>query len=118
MITYNVCAYSEQKEVLSIIYQLFKHGDVSILDISTTTKFCPLVAPNNQQASTLLFSVFISTLQKTIKPDEEEQVFLNETIEQALRSTNPLQLTSFCRCIASVINKWKDGMIIMIIQLE
>ncbi|KAI8882460.1 hypothetical protein K501DRAFT_285853 [Backusella circina FSU 941] len=100
----------DQKKVLSTVYQLFKNGDVSILDISnpTTAQFCPLVAPNNQQASTLLFSVFISTLRKTVKLEDEEFVFLDEMIHQALRSTHPLQLASFCRCIASVINKWKD----------
>lgn len=94
------------------MFKLFKEGDLQILDIHSGATFCPLLAnaPESQIPCTQIFGTMICAIRKDVLlPIESTELFLNELVEEALKSQNETQVISLARIIASIINKWKDG---------
>ncbi|KAI8997791.1 Dos2-interacting transcription regulator of RNA-Pol-II-domain-containing protein [Pilobolus umbonatus] len=104
--------YKEEQEVyIQEIFRLFSEGDLSIIHASQNMDFHPLTADisQNQVACTQLFSTFVCALKKGVSlPVTSKFTFLNEIIEQALRSTYPVQVEAFGRLIGSLVNKEKE----------
>ncbi|CEP08803.1 hypothetical protein [Parasitella parasitica] len=102
---------SEQEDNAVQIFKYFKDLDLSHLDLEATPTFSPLSAQASkaQAACTLLFATTISSLRKNVAmPITSKNVFLDEIVDQALKSTNQRQILAFSKITASVINKWKD----------
>lgn len=97
------------------MFKYFKDLDLSHLGLTATPGFCPLSAQasNAQAACTQIFATVISSFRKNVSmPIESNESFLDDIVAEALRSTHQAQIIAFSRIIASVINKWKDGMLI------
>ncbi|KAI9483867.1 MAG: Dos2-interacting transcription regulator of RNA-Pol-II-domain-containing protein [Benjaminiella poitrasii] len=110
----------EQKEFIALILKYFKTTDLTDLGLRATSDFHPLLscASEPQAACTQLFATVISACRKDVaSPTEDPSApvnnstytsFVNQVLEEALKSTRQAQIVSFSRMIASVLNKRKN----------
>lgn len=108
----NLSLSSEQQEYIIPMFRLFKDGDLSVLQIESDTKFCPLSqdAPECQAVCTQIFSTIVSALRKDVAlPAESTETFLDYMVTESVNSSSHVQIASLSRIVASIINKWKDG---------
>ncbi|KAI8354611.1 Dos2-interacting transcription regulator of RNA-Pol-II-domain-containing protein [Choanephora cucurbitarum] len=103
----------EQKEYAIKIFKYFKDGDLSEFGMifNNDINFCPLSAntSNAQAACVPIFAAMISAVHSNeLLPIESEARFLDFVVNEALRTTRETQLVSFCRILASILNKWKS----------
>lgn len=104
--------FSEQQEYIIPMFKLFKDGDLTVLQIKSDTKFCPLSqdAPECQVVCAQIFSTIVSALRKDVAlPIESTENFLDYLVAESLNSSSDVQIASLSRITASIINKWKDG---------
>ncbi|OBZ91052.1 MMS19 nucleotide excision repair [Choanephora cucurbitarum] len=103
----------EQKEYAIKIFKYFKDGDLSEFGMifNNDISFCPLNAntSNAQAACVPIFAAVVSAAHfNELLPIESDAYFLDFVVNEALRTTCEIQLVSFCRILASILNKWKN----------
>lgn len=94
------------------MFKLFKENDLSTIDVSGNAKFDPnsVNASDATAACAQMFSTIVCSLRKEVKiPMESNESFLNDVVERAVNNSHQPQVTSLARIVASVINKWKEG---------
>ncbi|OAD79724.1 hypothetical protein PHYBLDRAFT_179221 [Phycomyces blakesleeanus NRRL 1555(-)] len=103
---------TSQKTHLDRAFNLFIHGDLSALKISSSTPFVPLETSSSdaQKSTTYLFSAIVNTCRKEVTyPVESLENFIDRLVNLALGTNHHGQLTSLVRIVGSLINKWKDN---------
>lgn len=94
------------------MFKLFKENDLLTIGVSDNAKFDAnsVNASDATAACTQIFSTIVCSLRKEVKiPMESNELFLNDVVERAVNNSHQPQVTSLARIVASVINKWKDG---------